>query len=169
LAEAAKRDPNRPEIHNIRGAALAEAGNLAEAEKEFRATIAADPRNARAYNNLGNVLSAMNRHDDAAGAYRKAIDLAPRYADPLNGLGTMLVSDGHAGDAIPYFDQALQIAPDYYEAQLNRAVALQLSGDNAAAAAELQRLLARLPPGPQHAPQRDAASTLLSRLPAQFR
>jgi arylsulfatase A-like enzyme/Tfp pilus assembly protein PilF len=158
LAEAAKRDPNRPEIHNIRGTALAEAGNLREAEKEFRATIAADPRNARAYNNLGNVLSAMNRHDDAAGAYRKAIDLAPRYADPLNGLGAMLVSDGHAGDALPYFDRAMQIAPDYYEAQLNRAVALQLSGDNAAAAAELQ-----------HESERRAARTFLERLSPQFR
>ena len=169
LAEAAKRDPNRPEIHNIRGAALAEAGNLAEAEKEFRATIAADPRNARAYNNLGNVLSAMNRRDDAADAYRKAIDLAPRYADPLNGLGAMLVSDGHARDALPYFDRALQAAPDYYEAQMNRAVALQLSGDSAAAAAELQRLLTRLPASRQFAPQRNAAQTFLARLPPQFR
>jgi choline-sulfatase len=169
LTEAAKRDPNRPEIHNIRGTALAEAGNLAEAEKEFRATIAADPRNARAYNNLGNVLSAMNRHDDAAGAYQKSIELAPRYADPLNGLGAMLVSDGHARDALPYFDRALQIAPDYYEAQLNRAVALHMSGDSAAAALELQRLLARLPAGPQYASERNAARTFLQRLPPQFR
>jgi len=169
LAEAAKRDPNRPEIHNIRGTALAEAGNLAEAEKEFRATIAADPRNARAFNNLGNVLSAMNRHDEAADAYRHAIDLAPRYADPLNGLGAMLVSDGHAREALPYFDRAMQIAPDYYEAQLNRAVALQLSGDDAGAAAELQRLLARLPSSPQFASERNAARTFLQRLPPQFR
>jgi arylsulfatase A-like enzyme/Flp pilus assembly protein TadD len=169
LAEAAKRDPNRPEIHNIRGTALAEAGNLAEAEKEFRATIAADPRNARAYNNLGNVLSAMNRHDDAAGAYEKAIELAPRYADPLNGLGAMLAGDGHARDALPYFDRAIQIAPDYYEAQMNRAVALQLSGDTAGAAAELQRLLARLPADHRYDSQRGAARTFLSRLPPQFR
>ncbi|HEV7485214.1 MAG TPA: sulfatase-like hydrolase/transferase [Thermoanaerobaculia bacterium] len=169
LAEAAKRDPNRPEIHNIRGTALAEAGNLAEAEKEFRATIAADPRNARAYNNLGNVLSAMNRHDDAAGAYQKSIELAPRYADPLNGLGAMLVSDGRARDALSYFDRALQIAPDYYEAQLNRAVALQMSGDAAAAAAELQRLLARLPAGRQFDSQRSTARTFLGRLTPQFR
>jgi choline-sulfatase len=169
LAETAKRDPNRPEIHNIRGTALAEAGNLAEAEKEFRATIAADPRNARAYNNLGNVLSAMNRHDDAAGAYQKAIELAPRYADPLNGLGAMLAGDGHARDALPYFDRAIRIAPDYYEAQMNRAVALQLSGDTAAAAAELQRLLARLPADHRFDSQRGAVQTFLSRLPPQFR
>jgi choline-sulfatase len=169
LAEVATRDPSRPEIHNIRGTALAEAGNLAEAEKEFRATIDADPRNARAYNNLGNVLSAMNRHADAADAYRKAIDLAPRYPDPLNGLGAMLVSDGHPRDALRYFDRALQVAPDYYEAQMNRAVALQLSGDNGGAAAELQHLLARLPDSRQYDSQRNAARTFLARLPPHFR
>jgi arylsulfatase A-like enzyme/Tfp pilus assembly protein PilF len=169
LAEAAKRDPNRPEIHNIRGTALAEAGNLGDAEKEFRATIAADPRNARAYNNLGNVLSAMNRPSEAADAYQKSIELAPRYADPLNGLGAMLVSGGHARDALPYFDRAMQIAPDYYEAQLNRAVALQMSGDSAAAAAEVQRLLARLPEGRQYDSERSTARAFLGRLPPQFR
>jgi tetratricopeptide (TPR) repeat protein len=169
LAEAAKRDPSRPEIHNIRGTALAEAGNPAEAEKEFRATIAADPRNARAYNNLGNVLSAMNRHADAADAYQKSIELAPRYADPRNGLGAMLVADGRAREALPYFDQAMQIAPDYYEAQLNRAVALQMSGDSAAAAAEVQRLLARLPASHRYDSERDTARTFLARLQPQFR
>ena len=169
LAEAAKRDPARPEIHNIRGTALAEAGDLAGAEKEFRATIAGDPRNTRAYNNLGNVLRAMNRDAEAAEAYRKAIELAPRYADPLNGLGTLLVAGGRAREAIPYFDTALQIAPDFYEAQLNRGIALQMAGDSAAAAAELRRLLARLPPSREYASQRTAAQTLLGKLTPPFR
>jgi len=169
LAEAAKRDPNRPEIHNIRGTALAEAGDLAGAEKEFRATINADPRNARAYNNLGNVLRAMNRDAEAGEAYRKAIEIAPRYADPLNGVGALLVAGGQAREAMPYFDSALQIAPDFYEAQLNRAIALQVAGDAGAAAAELQRLLARLPASRDYDPQRNAARTLLGRLPPQFR
>src|SRR5258706_1730811 len=134
-----------PEIHNIRGTALAEAGDLPAAEREFRATVASDPRNARAYNNLGNVLRARSRDTEAAEAYRKAIELAPRYTDPLNGLGVLLVAGGRAREAIPYFDEALQIGPDFYEAQLNRAIALQVSGDREAAAAELRRLLARLP------------------------
>jgi arylsulfatase A-like enzyme/Tfp pilus assembly protein PilF len=169
LAEAAKRDPNRPEIHNIRGTALAEAGDLAGAEREFRFTISSDPRNARAYNNLGNVLRATNRDDEAAEAYRKAIELAPRYADPLNGLGALLVARGRAREAIPYFDAALQIAPDFYEAQLNHAIALQVSGDASGAAAELRLLLARLPSSHEYAGQRAAAQTLLARLSPQFR
>jgi Tfp pilus assembly protein PilF len=139
-------------------------GNLPAAEKEFRDTIASDPGNARAYNNLGNVLRAMNRSDEAAEAYRKAIGLAPRYADPLNGLGALLVAGGRARDAISYFDAALQIAPGFYEAQLNRAIALQMAGDKRAGASELQRLLARLPAGREYEPQRNAAHALLNRL-----
>jgi arylsulfatase A-like enzyme/Flp pilus assembly protein TadD len=165
LTEAAKRDPARSEIHNIRGTALAEHGDLLAAEKEFRATIAGDPRNGRAYNNLGNVLRAMNRDSEAAEAYGRAIELAPRYADPRNGLGVLLVTGGRARDALPYFDSALQLAPDFYEAQLNRAIALQTAGDSAAASAELQRLLDRLPPSHAYDAQRQAARTLLSRLP----
>jgi len=169
LAEAAKRDPGRPEIHNIRGTALAESGDLPAAEKEFRATIAADSRNARAYNNLGNVLRAMSRDTEAADAYRKAIELAPRYADPLNGLGALLVAAGRAREAIPYFDAALRIAPDFYETQLNHAIALQVVGDREGAAAELKRLLVRLPSGRQYSAQRAAAETLLGQLSPQFR
>jgi arylsulfatase A-like enzyme/Flp pilus assembly protein TadD len=169
LAEAAKRDPNRPEIHNIRGTALAEGGDLAGAEREFRSTISSDPRNARAYNNLGNVLRAMNRDEEASAAYRKAIELAPRYADPLNGLGALLVARGRAREAIAYFDAALQIAPDYYEAQLNHAIALEVSGNASGTAVELQRLLAHLPSSHEYDGQRAAARTLLARLPPQFR
>jgi arylsulfatase A-like enzyme/Flp pilus assembly protein TadD len=169
LAEAARRDPGRPEIHNIRGSALAEAGDLAGAEKEFRATIAADPGNARAYNNLGNVLRAMNRDAEAAQAYRKATEIAPRYADPINGIGALLVAGGHAQEAISYFDAALKLAPDFYEAQLNRAIALQVAGNGAAAIAELQRLLARLPSSREYDAQRTSARILLQKLNPSFR
>jgi len=111
----------------------------------------------------------MNRDAEAGEAYRKAIEVAPRYADPLNGAGALLVAGGQAREAIPYFDAALQLSPDFYEAQLNRAIALQVAGDAGAAAAELQRLLARLPASRAYDAQRNAARTLLARLPPQFR
>ena len=124
------RSGNRPEMHNVRGIALAEAGNLAEAEKEFRATIAADPATRVRTTTSATSFRAMNRHDEAAEAYRKAIELAPRYADPLNGLGALLVAgrSGARGAAV-FRRRAMHIAPDFYEAQLNRAIALQTAGD----------------------------------------
>jgi len=164
IEEAAKIDPHRPELHNMRGAALAERGDLAGAAAEFRQTLSADPRNARAWNNYANVLRASGQEDEAAAAYAKAIEIAPSYADALNGMGAMLVQKGRAREALRYFDAALQAAPDLYEAQLNRAIALQVGGDGTAAASELRRLLARLPSGPQHAATRNAAQTLLTQL-----
>jgi arylsulfatase A-like enzyme/Flp pilus assembly protein TadD len=162
IAEAAKRDPHRPEVHNVKGVLLAEQGKPAEAEREFRAAIEIDPRNARAFNNLGNVLRATGHDDDAAAAYRKAAELAPRYADPLNGLGAVFVQRGDGRAAIPYFDAALRIAPDLYEAELNRAIALQVAGDSAGSRDALRRLLARLPRRGAEA-QRQAATALLAR------
>jgi arylsulfatase A-like enzyme/Tfp pilus assembly protein PilF len=164
LSEAAKRDPGRPEVHNIRGTALAERGDLPAAENEFRSVIAADPRNGRAYNNLGNVLRAMNRNDEAAEAYRKSIALAPRYADPLNGLGALMVAGGHARESLPYFDAALRLSPDFFEADLNRGIALQVTGNKEQAVAALRHLLARMPKSAAYDRQRTACKTLLARL-----
>jgi tetratricopeptide (TPR) repeat protein len=163
LAEAEKRDPKRPELHNVKGVALIESGDAAGAEREFRAAADADPRSARAWNNLGNALRAQNRFDDAANAYQKAIALAPLYPDPRNGLGVLLVQQSHAKDAIPYFDEALRIAPDFYEATLNRAIALLEIGDAAAAKRELTALLARMPRNPSTVRVRTDAGALLAR------
>jgi arylsulfatase A-like enzyme/Flp pilus assembly protein TadD len=164
-AEAERLDPNRPDLHNVNGVARIESGDPAGAEGEFRKAIELDPRSARAYNNLGNVLRILGRTHDAESAYRKALEIAPRYADPLNGLGVLAVQEGRLREAIKYLDHALQIAPDFYEAQLNRAIALQIAGDRSAAKAELRGLLARLPAGRRYQPQRTAAKALLARLP----
>jgi Tfp pilus assembly protein PilF len=162
--EAVRLDPNRPDVHNVHGVALIENGAPAAAETEFRKAIELDPRNARAYNNLGNVLRMTGRPADAEAAYRKALEITPRYADALNGLGVIAVQQGNARQAIDRFDAALQVAPDFYEAQLNRAIALQVAGDQAGASEELKRLLRRLPPGRAHDSQRTAAQTLLRQL-----
>jgi len=77
-------------------------------------------------------------------------------------LGVLAVQQGRAREAIVQFDAALHAKPDFYEAQLNRAIALQLSGDISAARTELLRLLTQLPKGNA---QRKAAETLLARLP----
>jgi choline-sulfatase len=163
LAEAEKRDPKRPELHNVKGVALIESGDPAGAEREFRAAVDGDPRSARAWNNLGNALRAQNRLDDAASAYQKAIALAPLYADPRNGLGVILVQQSRAKEAIAYFDEALRIAPDFYEATLNRAIALLETGDAAAAKRELTALVARMPRNASTARVRTDAEALLAR------
>jgi arylsulfatase A-like enzyme/Flp pilus assembly protein TadD len=163
IREALRRDSQRPEAHNTLGIVYTNDGNFGAAEAEFREAIAIDPRNARAFNNLGNTLRATNRLEEARQAYQRAIALSPAYADPLNGLGVIDVQQDRSRDAIAEFDAALRIAPNYYEAQLNRGIALKVSGDKVAAADQFRRLLAVLPPGREYDPQRKAARELLGR------
>jgi len=161
IREAIRRDDKRPEAHNTLGIAFMTEGNPAAAEEEFRRAIALDARSARAWNNLGNVLRATNRLDEARAAYSRSSLLAPDYADPLNGEGVIDVQQDRPRDALPKFDAALRIAPNYYEAQLNRGIALKMSGDAAGSAEQFRHLLAALPPGHAWDEQRNAARALL--------
>lgn len=162
--QATNLAPNRAEAHNVFGVVLAESGDPDGALREFRQAIVIDPRSARSYNNIANIYRAINKLDEAGAFYRKALEIVPNYADALNGLGVVAVQQGDPARAIQNFDAALRIAPRFYEAQLNRAIALQVAGNARGAREQLQRLLADLPPGRAFDAQRTTARTLLARM-----
>lgn len=164
VREAIRRDPRRPEAHDALGIAYSEAGELVHARDEFQRALEIDPRDAHAWNNLGNVYRAGGQFDQAAASFAKAAALSPAYADPLNGLGVIEVQRDRPLAAIPYFDRALVLAPDFYEAQLNRGIALQMTGNRRGAAEQFEALLRALPPDKRFDAQRKAASVLLRRL-----
>jgi choline-sulfatase len=167
--EVLRRDAQHADAHNVLGIVLLDQRNPAGALDEFQRAIAVDPRNARAYNNIGNVARAMHRDADAEAAFRKAIELGPSYADPLNGLGALDIDRNRYADAIACFDRALRIAPSYSEARLNRAVALQLSGDARGAIAEYRTFLAQTKSAPELSEQRRGVEAMLVRLEASVR
>jgi len=164
LNTAITLDPGRPEAHNALGIALMLRGDAAGAREQFARAVALDPRDARAANNLGNALRALEENSAAEQAYRRAAQLDARYADPHNGLGTLLVQGGKPIAAVAAFDRALALAPALHEARLNRAIALELAGDRAAAIAGYREFLGRSAGDPQFAAQREAARRLLARL-----
>ena len=165
--EALRRDAKSADAHNVLGIVELDEGKAGAAMEEFRKAIEIDPRNARAYNNIGNVARAMRRSAEAEQAYKKALDLAPAYADPLNGLGALEIDRDRPREALAYFDRALQLAPRYLEARLNRAVALQLSGDLRAAASEYRTFVDQSSNDPAFAEQRAGAVAMLKRLQTQ--
>ncbi len=164
LSAAIKLDPARPEAHNALGIALALRGDLAGARAELERTVELDPHDARAFNNLGNVLRDLKRPDDAERAYARAAELSPAYPDPLNGLGTLEVRRGRPALGVPYFERALALAPGFHEARLNLAIARELAGDRAGAAAGYRDFLARTAGDPAYDEQRKAARMLLTRV-----
>ena len=165
IDKAVRLDPGRPEAHNTLGIVYLAERRLEPARQEFLRATADDPRNAPAWNNLGNVLRSMRRPDEAAAAYRRAIAVAPHYAEPLNGLGALEVELDHPAAALPFFERALALAPDHQEVRLNRAIALQLAGNAAAAAGAYRDFLRVTDPEPRRfAEQRQAARHFLAQI-----
>ena len=165
--EALRRDGRSADAHNVLGIVELNEGHAAGAMDEFRKAIDIDPRNARAYNNIGNVARATGRGAEAEQAYQKALALAPAYADPLNGLGALEIDRDRHREALAYFDRALQLAPRHLEARLNRAVALQLSGDVRGAIDAYRTFLEQSANDPAFTAQRAAADAMLQRLQTQ--
>jgi Flp pilus assembly protein TadD len=162
--QALALDAWRPEAHNVLGVALAAEGRLEPARLKLEQAVALDPRNAHGWSNLGNVLRGLERLDEAEGAYQRAAALAPRYAEPLNGLGALEVERDRPREALAYFERALALAPDDHEIRLNRAIAYDTAGENAAAAAAYRDLLQASAGDPRYGPARQAARQLLEAL-----
>jgi choline-sulfatase len=165
IERALRLDPGRAEAHNTLGIVLLGERRPEDARREFAAAVAADPRNAHAWNNLGNVLRGLGRPGEAEQAYRRALAEAPNYPEALNGLGTLAVEHDQPAAALPFFDRALALAPGYQEVRLNRAIALQMAGDAAAAAAAYRDYLRATDREPRlFAEQRQAARHFLDQL-----
>jgi arylsulfatase A-like enzyme/Tfp pilus assembly protein PilF len=164
VREALRRDAKNSDAHNVLGIIHSAEGHPMLALDEFQKAASIDPRNARIQNNIGNASRSIGRADEAEAAYRRAIELAPNYADPFNGLGALNLDRNRYSDAIVNFDRVLQLLPDYHEARMNRAIALQLSGNLPAAAAEYRTFIARSANDPAFAKQRQAAQSLLAQM-----
>jgi Tfp pilus assembly protein PilF len=117
-------NPNIPEIHNNRGAALAGLERFADAEAAYRRAIALKANYADAYNNLGNALCQLGRLDEAERALRTAIKLDAGIARFRTNLGLAFKSQGRLGDAEAAHREAIALDPKLPEAYHNLGDAL---------------------------------------------
>ncbi len=164
LRGALEHDPGRPEAHNALGIAYAALGRLDQARQVLERAVALDAGNARAWNNLGNVCRDLGRTEQAIQSYERAMAADPSYADPWNGRGTLEAARDRPREALSFLDQALKLNPELAEVRFNRAIALEMSGERAAAEAAYRDFLARSADDPSFAQQRTAARQLLARL-----
>ena len=105
-----------------------QAGNLAEAEKLYRAVLQTEAQNADALALLGLVLGAKGNHDEAIGCINQAVALDPNSALFHFHRGTILTTAHQLPEAIDAFRRAIALKPDFAQAHYNLANALRAHG-----------------------------------------
>jgi tetratricopeptide (TPR) repeat protein len=114
--------------HNNLGLALAQKGDLDDAEAHFQKALAIYPYFAEAYNNLGDVCYDQRQWDNAIFAYQKAAEIKPDNTEIENNLGLAYAQNGQLDEAIVCFQKAVAIDPDYPDARENLRLALSQKG-----------------------------------------
>ncbi len=91
------------------GVAHHRAGNLAEAERAYRAALAAEPGNIDAYHLLGLIADEAGHHRDALELIRAAVAARPHHVY-FESLGRILTSQGERDEAAVCFANALALS-----------------------------------------------------------
>ncbi len=130
------------------GMALAEVGDLAQAEEALRKALRLDPVSPRTLHNLGLTLLRSGRFAEAAQRLRASAEIEPDSAATHNALASALFESGDAAGAESAFREAVRLQPDYTLARVNLARLLEATGrsregahhlDQARAATDWQR------------------------------
>jgi len=135
------RDSLQSQQLNTEGLERIEAGEYAEAEKNFRAALEADLFNSAAHNNLGLILLRDGKAYEAAWEFQFAAKLAPYSAEPRNNLGLVMERVGNLDQAVAHYEEALQLDADNVEVMGHLARAYVKRGSEPE---DLRKLLKRL-------------------------
>ena len=127
--QVSEADPRNAEAHRILGEAALLAGQDAEAEREFTASIVLESNNARAEYGMGVVAERQKKWNTAASHYRRALELAPKNISAARGLGRALSEVGDKSAARIAFGRAIEIDPASAEARNDFGVFLFRSGE----------------------------------------
>jgi tetratricopeptide (TPR) repeat protein len=126
LERAHAIDPSHRETRNALAMARVHTGDLAGAERDFRAIIDSDADFLGARVGLAALLVNAHRFDEALAAYDAIVARWPRFAAAHVGRGLLLHELGRRDEALAAFRQAVAVADDRprYEARLREYEAL---------------------------------------------
>jgi tetratricopeptide (TPR) repeat protein len=136
---------DRPEGHLALGALALDEGDVAGAEREYRAALALDSTAVAAWVNLADLYRATGRDDRAEPLLLQAITAAPADAAPHYALGLLLVRAQRSREALAELRRATQLAPSEPRYGLAYGLLLQRSGRAQAALAALRDAHGRAP------------------------
>ncbi len=147
---ALKVDPRSISARTYLGLIADHAGQLAEAEQEFRIVAAQVPNSPEARNNYGAILLRLGRKPAAAREFEASLRLNPKQAGALVNLARIHFESGQVAElrtARDLFDRAWTISPDAETARARVVVSLRL-GDGGAATSAYRDYLSALSNAP---------------------
>ena len=121
-------EPDIPEVHCNRGAALAGLGRLEDAAAANRRAIALNPYFPDAHNDLGGIYWRLGRFNEAEAACRQAIALKPDHAGAHLNLGNALLAQNRLIEAVEAYRRAIALKPDNASAYNSLGVTLKYLG-----------------------------------------
>jgi predicted TPR repeat methyltransferase len=110
-------------------AALIENGELPEAERLCRQTLALDPTNVDSIVSLGHLQQVMKLPDEAEKTYRAALQRDPNNVRATNNIGTVLMMREQPEVALEWFLKAVRLDNSFVEAFFNAGIAYKDIGD----------------------------------------
>lgn len=129
--EALKADPQLPGAHfelaEMLNGAPAAAGQE-EAEREYKAALAANPFDAKSECRLGEIAAKRNETKAAYAHYRRALELQPNDLDANLGLARALIAVQQPDKAEPLLQRAIQIEPTHAIAHYRLAALYRSAG-----------------------------------------
>jgi len=146
FSAAARVSPRSARVRYNLGNAFRRRGNLAEAEDNYRTSLALFPGFEAAKRNLGVVLIDRGRGEEAVDVFRQALARSPEDVSLHNNLGNAYRSLGRNAEAEAEYLRALELNPDSADSHNNLGTVLHERGDWARAESEY-RNATRLDPG----------------------
>ena len=116
-------------------------GNLAEAQRRYRAILKSEPRNFDCLYRLGILMAQASKFDQAVKWFKKALEVQPDFAEGHFNLGTLYGELGDFALAAASLERAIALDPDYAEAHHNLGNALDELGREEAALAAFDRVI----------------------------
>lgn len=124
LKQAARQNPQDPQIHRELGRTLFSTGQYDEALRTLEYAAGLAPGDALIHNDLGAIFNQLGRLGEAIASFRKATELRPELSSANYNLGMLLVHQKQNTAALPYLKAAMTLDPDDFEIRLGYHAAL---------------------------------------------
>jgi Flp pilus assembly protein TadD len=153
---AQRLNADRPEAHTTLANFLAQRGQPAEAEAEYKAALKLSPQFVPAAINMADLYRALDRGGDSLKVLREAITVVPQDAGLHYALGLALVRQKKNDEALGELRRATELAPDRAHYAYVYAVGLHSVGRVDEAIAALKENVGK------HPTDRDSLSALVT-------